>query len=130
MINQLFRERPDKDFIIKLLNCFDLKDLNDTTEFTKDKLNKIKTIDKINNLLPELVIYYLPCKYNMFLKNITINRCITILKQNLKIFNYKLKKREHVINKNKVIYYCLYNNVENDILIENNNPKKCIVSFN
>ena len=27
------------------------------------------TIGKITNLLPELVIYYLPCKYNYFLKN-------------------------------------------------------------
>ena len=129
MINQLFKQVPDLEFLNKLLNCFGLQDLEDKSEFTKDNLIKINTIDKINNLLPELVIYYLPCKYNYFLKNLTINKCITILKQVLRLFDYQIKKREHVINKIKIIYYFLKKNLGSNILIENN-CSKCLVKFN
>tara|TARA_B100000780_G_scaffold278913_2_gene254337 strand:+ start:1867 stop:2256 length:390 start_codon:yes stop_codon:yes gene_type:complete len=129
MINQLFRQKPDLDFLIKILNSFGLNDLDDKTEFTKEKLIKINTIDKINNLLPELVIYYIPCKYNYFLKNLTINKSITILKQILRLFDFQLKKREHVINKIKIIYYYLKRNLSSNILIENNTIN-CLVKFN
>ena len=129
MINQLFRKKPDIEFLIKLLNCFGLQNIEDKTEFTKDNLIKINTVNKINNLLPELINYYLPCKYNFFLKNLTINKCITILKQILRLFDYQLKKREHVISKIKIIYYFLRKNLNNNILIENNRSK-CLVKFN
>tara|TARA_B100001939_G_scaffold342889_1_gene354659 strand:+ start:373 stop:762 length:390 start_codon:yes stop_codon:yes gene_type:complete len=129
MINQLFKQVPDLEFLNKLLNCFGLQDLEDKSEFTKDNLIKINTIDKINNLLPELVIFYLPCKYNHFLTNLTINKCITILKQILRLFDYQIKKREHVINKIKIIYYFLSKNLSSNILIENNSSK-CLVKFN
>lgn len=129
MINQLFKQVPDLEFLIKLLNCFGLQDLEDKTEFTKDNLVKINTIDKVNNLLPELVIYYLPCKYNYFLRELTINKCITILKQVLRLFDYQIKKREHVINKIKIIYYFLKKNLGSNILIESS-TSKCLVKFN
>lgn len=129
MINQLFKQVPDLEFLIKLLNCFGLHDLEDKTEFTKDNLVKINTIDKVNNLLPELVIYYLPCKYNYFLRELTINKCITILKQVLRLFDYQIKKREHVINKIKIIYYFLKKNLGSNILIESS-TSKCLVKFN
>ena len=119
MINQLFKEMPDIEFLNKLLNCFGLQ----------NNLINLNTIDKINNLLPELVIFYLPCKYNYFLKNLTINKCITILKQVLRLFDYQLKKREHVINKIKIIYYFLRKNLGSNILIESNSSK-CLVKFN
>jgi hypothetical protein len=129
MINQLFKEMPDIEFLNKLLNCFGLQNIQDKGEFTKDNLINLNTIDKINNLLPELVIFYLPCKYNYFLKNLTINKCITILKQVLRLFDYQLKKREHVINKIKIIYYFLRKNLGSNILIESNSSK-CLVKFN
>ncbi len=129
MINQLFKQVPDLEFLIKLLNCFGLQDLEDKTEFTKDNLVKINTIDKVNNLLPELVIYYLPCKYDYFLRELTINKCITILKQVLRLFDYQIKKREHVINKIKIIYYFLKKNLGSNILIESS-TSKCLVKFN
>tara|TARA_B100001769_G_scaffold221740_1_gene182054 strand:- start:383 stop:769 length:387 start_codon:yes stop_codon:yes gene_type:complete len=128
MINQLFKQLPDHEFLIKFLNCFGLKSLDDQNEFTKENLIKINTVDKLNNLLPELVLLYLPCKYNQFLINLNINKCITVLKQILRLFEYKLKKREHVINKSKIIYYFLDKNLGSNIMIKNKN--KCIVKFN
>jgi ribonuclease HIII len=85
MIHQLFQDLPDDNFKIKLLNCYGIKDLNDKKEFTKNDLEDLEIIQKIEDLIPELVLYYLPCKYNMFLKNITVNKSITILRQILRL---------------------------------------------
>jgi len=126
---QLFQQVPDKEFIVKLLNCFGIIDFNDKKEFTKNNLENLNIISKIEDLIPELVIYYLPCKYEMFLKNLTINKSITILRQLLRLYNYKLKKREHVQNKKKSIYYHISKIDDNNIRIENSIPK-CVLKFN
>ena len=68
---QLFQEIPEQDFMIKILNCFGIIDFNDKKEFTKSNLEDLNIICKIEDLIPELVMYYLPCKYQMFLTNIT-----------------------------------------------------------
>jgi hypothetical protein len=125
---QLFQEIPDLEFVLKIINCFNLKDLNDKKKFTKKNLVDFKTKDKIEDLIPELVIYYLPCKYEMFLNNLNIQKCITILRQMLRIFNYSLIKKENVINKKKIIYYSIQKNINKNIQI-NNNPTKCIINF-
>jgi hypothetical protein len=126
---QLFQQVPDEEFMVKLLNCFGIIDFNDKKEFTKSNLEDLNIISKIEDLIPELVIYYLPCKYEMFLKDFTINKCITILRQLLRLYNYKLKKREHVQNKKKSIYYHISKMDDNNIRIENS-VHKCVLKFN
>jgi hypothetical protein len=126
---QLFQQVPDEEFMVKLLNCFGIIDFNDKKEFTKSNLEDLNIISKIEDLIPELVIYYLPCKYEMFLKDLTINKCITILRQLLRLYNYKLKKREHVQNKKKSIYYHISKMDDNNIRIENS-VHKCVLKFN
>ena len=129
MKSQLFQQIPNKNFVSKILNCFGIINFNDETEFTKSYLEDLNIISKIENLIPELVIYYLPCKYNIFLKNIKINNCITILRQFLKIYNYKLKKRERVENKKKTIYYHIEKIDSKNIKIESS-VDKCVLKFN
>ena len=90
---QLFQQVPDEEFLKILLNCYGIEDIDDNKEFTKTDLNDINIINKIEDLIPELVLYYLPCKYQMFLTNITLNKCIKILRQILRIYKYHLKKR-------------------------------------
>jgi len=126
---QLFQQVPDEEFMVKLLNCFGIIDFNDKKEFTKSNLEDLNIISKIEDLIPELVIYYLPCKYEMFLKDFTINKSITILRQLLRLYNYKLKKREHVQNKKKSIYYHISKIDDNNIRIENS-IHKCVLKFN
>ena len=117
MINQLFRELPDKELLDKILSCYNLKSLDDPIEFTKHTLKLHKTTEKLEELLPELSIIYLPSKYNVYLTNITIKRSVTILRQVLNLFNYKLNKRELVANKQKMIYYYIKNNNKSNIKI-------------
>tara|TARA_Y100000590_G_scaffold137684_1_gene157672 strand:- start:377 stop:766 length:390 start_codon:yes stop_codon:yes gene_type:complete len=125
---QLFQQMPDENFLLKLLNCYDITDINDNKEFSKCDLIDLQIVNRIENLIPELVLYYLPCKYDMFLNNITINKCITILRQVLRLFDYHLKKREHVHNKKKSIYYRIEKKDDKNIKIEND-TNKCILSF-
>tara|TARA_B100000497_G_C7635426_1_gene381956 strand:- start:209 stop:598 length:390 start_codon:yes stop_codon:yes gene_type:complete len=126
---QLFQEVPNEDFLVVFLNCYGITSLNDNKEFTKSDLNDLSIINKIEDLIPELVLYYLACKYKMFLTNITLNKCITILRQILRLYGYHLKKREHVHNKKKSIYYRIEKINDKTIKIENS-IDKCILNFN
>jgi|TARA_B110000259_G_scaffold169_1_gene188 hypothetical protein len=126
---QLFQQIPDEEFMVKILNCFGNINFNDNKEFSKFDLDDLDIINKLEDLIPELVMYYLPCKYNMFLTNININKCITILRQLLRLYNYKLKKREHVQHKKKKIYYHISKCDDNNIKIENS-IHKCVLKFN
>jgi hypothetical protein len=129
MKNQLFTETPDLDFLNKFLNLYGINNLEDSVEFSKYELIDLNIVDKIEDLIPELVMYYLPCKYEMFLTNMNVNKCLTILRQIIKLYNYELKKREHVQNKKKSIYYHL-NKINNTNIKINNNKSKCILNFN
>lgn len=104
---QLFCEKPSKDFMNQLLHCYGIDNLDDTKEFSKSDLIDINTIDKINELIPELILYYLPCKSKIYLNEINEKRSITILCQFLKLFDYRLSRKEKIINKKKIIFYKL-----------------------
>ena len=103
---QLFTEKPTIDFI----NC-------------KDDLKDINTVDKIEELIPEMILYYLPCKSQIYLKDITIKRSITILSQFLKLYDYKLCRKERIINRKKFIYYNIINNKYNNLHISKQNAE-------
>ena len=51
---QLFRQNPDLDFVTKLINCFNIRDIYDTRQFCKFELQNYKTVDKIKELIPEM----------------------------------------------------------------------------
>lgn len=129
MKNQLFTEIPDLEFLNKFLNLYGINNLEDSVEFSKYELIDLNIVHKIEELIPELVMYYLPCKYEMFLTNMNVNKCLTILRQIIKLYDYELKKREHVQNKKKSIYYHL-NKINNTNIKINNNKSKCILNFN
>ncbi len=120
---QLFTEKPNIDFINVLLSCFGIDSLDNKKEFCKDDLKDINTIDKIEELIPEMILYYLPCKSQIYLKDITIKRSITILSQFLKLYDYKLCRKERIINRKKLIYYNIINNKYNNLHISKQNTE-------
>ncbi len=105
MINQLFKKNIPTDLLEKILNCFNLKSLDDAKIFTKYDLDLNETITKICEIKPELELYYIPCKAKIYLTNITTKKCITILRQILKLYNYYLESSEKYIAKKKKIAY-------------------------
>ena len=98
---QLFCEQPSIEFMHDLLKCYGLNGFDDTVEFSKGDLIENNTVDKIENLLLEIVMYYLPCKAKIYLNDLNEKRAITVLSQFLKLFDYKLSRKERIEKKKK-----------------------------
>ena len=73
--------------------------------FTKEDLENLNIVDKINEIKEKLEIYYLPCKAKMYLKDLTEKKCITILRQFLKYIDYNLKMKEKYIRYKKLFIF-------------------------
>ena len=104
-INQLFKNMPDRKFVISLLNLYGIEDFDDNRYFTKQNLEILNTVDEINSIQNILFQYYIPCKANTYLKDITISRCIVILRQFLKCHGYTLLSKEKFIKGEKNTIY-------------------------
>ena len=120
MNNQLFRKYPSIDFFEKFIKIYGIKDLNDSREISKYTLINYNTLEKFEDFVEELSIYYLPCKKKKYIFNIKLKILITILIQLGRIFNYSLKAHERYINNEKVLFYSL----------ENENQKNDYVNYN
>ena len=105
MINQLFKKMIPNDTLLQILNCYNLKNLTDSKIFTRYDLILYDTISKLYEIRDILLNYYLPCKAYLYLDNITPKKCITILRQVIRLYNYKLKKCEKYIVKKKTLAY-------------------------
>lgn len=126
--NQLFKIIPEKKFVLKLLKLYGIENLEDTRFFTKDNLNNLNTLENIINIIDDLNIYYLPCKSKIYLKNITLKRCIVILRQFIKILNYTLYSKEKFVNGTKTTIYQIIP-FNNGIDINKPLDKKITISF-
>ena len=105
MKNQLFRISPELQFTESLLQLFGIKDINDNHSFTRNNLNDLKTVDKMNQKIGELTKYYIPCKAKKYLDDLNEKKCITILRQFLKIHNYTLISKEKYMKGKKQLFY-------------------------
>lgn len=112
-INQLFIKKIDDDLLTKVLDCFNLRSLNDMHMFSRKELEQSNVVEKLNALVPDLQQYYLNCKSTIYLNNLTSKKTITILKQILRLYDYSLVSIEKNINSRKVIYYQLSKNNSN-----------------
>ena len=87
--NQLFKNYPTEGFVIGLLNIYGIQDFSDNHYFTKDDLENLNTIEKLNELKDTLASYYIPCKAKIYINDINNHKkAITILRQFLKTQNY------------------------------------------
>jgi hypothetical protein len=104
---QLFKSVPSATFLASFLACYGLKGLDDASEFSKHTLREKGTIERLYDILPEMVLYYIPCKAKKYLSDLNEDRAITILRQFLRLYEYELFKKERVIQKKKLIFYSL-----------------------
>jgi hypothetical protein len=118
-INQLFVKRIEPELVVKLLNCFGLQNLDDHKSFTKHDLIANQVSVKVEELLPELSQYYLPCKARVYLNNISERRALTILRQVVRLYDHFLSAREKNINSHKVIVYQLSSGVSSTLIMTN-----------
>lgn len=116
-INQIFAKYIDDRLLLEdFLLCFKLKSLNDSSMFCINDLVNNKAVDKFNNSVRNrLITYYLPCKAKIYLQQVTEQKLVTILRQIIRLFDYKLSTVKKSKNKVKTIYYFLVNKNDNDL---------------
>lgn len=128
MKNQLFHNSPDLKIITNILNIFGITDLNDNHSFTRKNLIDLKTVDKMNNMVEELREYYIPCKAKKYLVELNEKKCITILRQFLKSYNYTLISKEKYVKSEKMLFYQVIPQ-QIEMLTKERQGEKVIISF-
>ena len=128
MKNQLFKISPDLSFTESLLQHFGIKDINDNHSFTKSNLTDLKTVDKMKENINEITKYYIPCKAKKYLVDLNEKKCITILRQFLKVQNYTLISKEKYTKGKKHLFYQVIPQ-QIDMLTKNRESEKVIISF-
>ena len=125
--NQLFKVSPNIQITEKILENFGIKGMDDNHSFTRENLSDLNTVDNINNMYDDLIKYYIPCKGKKYLVNLNEKKCITILRQFLKIQNYTLMSKEKYIKgKKKLFYQVIPQQID---MNTNRDSEKVVISF-
>jgi hypothetical protein len=147
MINQLFIDKPPESIILTCITLLGWTSLNDKRILIRTDLDNIHVASKFIPVINDLRCYYLPCKQDKYLTNISTKSIITIVRQLLKTIGYNIKGIERVMdNKKEMIYKLeLYNklttplqpqlierhiNQSNNILTTQTTQSKFIVCWN
>ena len=134
-INQLFKNKPSKELVKEIIGLININidniekletdNIENKNFFTIKEINDLNILNKVCFIKNKLKDYYLPCKQNIYLNNITIKKLLTIFRQLLKLYNYKIISIDKYDNGKKFIIYSITH-------IEKTNNKKninCIISF-
>ena len=124
-INQLFVIKPSKIFTENLLKLFIPDGFNEYYTFSINSVKEKIILEKLNDIYfkKNFQQYYIKCKYNAIFKNLNIKKAITILRQFLRIYNYKIVIVEKTINSEKIRSYKLININKKKMDIKNNVKK-------
>lgn len=106
-MNKLFRIEPDEVIIMKILECLSIKNFNDRHPFTKVEIIINNTVNKMIELIPELMIYYYDCISKAMLSNISEVKCITIANHFLRNTEYVIDRIPYVNKQRKITNYKL-----------------------
>ena len=126
---QLFTKKPSEEVINNLLACFGLENLEDSKIFTRKDLKENGTLEQIDSLIPVLEDYYLPCKKEKYLNNLTYKKSITLLRQFIKCYDYGVYSKEKYIQGEKYLTYQLIPEDKKNILKMRKKDDTLIVSF-
>ncbi len=126
-INQLFKNMPDRSFVIRLINLYGIKDFDDDKYFTKKTLETLNTIENLNDIKDKLNEYYIECKSKTYLTDITLKRCIVILRQFLRCHGYTLFSKEKFVKGEKQTIYKIVK-LDKEVVVPKK-KEKIIVSF-
>ena len=126
-INQLFRNMPDRSFVIELINLYGIEDFDDDKYFTKKTLEKLNTIQNMNGIKDKLNEYYIECKSKTYLTDITLKRCIVILRQFLRCHGYTLFSKEKFVKGEKQTIYKIVK-LDKEVVVPKK-KEKIVVSF-
>ncbi len=106
-MTQLFRKQLNIDILNKVLGTIGLSEFKEEFSFRKKDLVGLGTVDKMKMINQEISDFYYPCKAKLYLNEINESKCVTIIRQFLRFFEYNLVSREKYNNGEKFIVYSL-----------------------
>lgn len=106
-MTQLFKKNPSIEVLNKVLGTIGIDEFKEEFCFKKSDLILLNTVLKMNEIIDELTEYYYPCKTKLYLTNIDTTKCITIIRQFLRHFDYSLIGKEKYSCGEKFIVYTL-----------------------
>jgi hypothetical protein len=105
-INQLFKSLIPEDLFKSICECYGITNFITEYSFSKKEMDKMKTLENLNNYKDDLNQYYLPCKAKLYLNNLNHSKAITILRQILRLYNMTLlSKQKYIKQKKTTLYY-------------------------
>lgn len=123
-INQLFLKKPPLQLVNKMLKNLGLSSLRDKTIFTIESMSKYNTLSKMQDDIKIIQEYYLPCKTKLYLTNLNLKKCITIVRQLIKLYDYDIISMEKSVNNTKFLLYHLVKKCDKNILLKKKTKKK------
>jgi len=106
-INQLFKSVVTDELMLNVLACFGLRDLNDDHWFCKEDLESLQTVEKMRMYIDPLSQYYLPCKGRLYLADLNDSKCITVLRQLLRVHGRVLLSKQKYVQQKKTTIYSI-----------------------
>ncbi len=123
---QLFKNIPTKEFVEDVLKLFIPNGFQDSYyQFSRKMITEKNVIEKLNLLMPQLKNYYMNCKQKKYLENLDPKKCVTILRQLLRLYEYRVISIEKYHNGQKFLLY----KIEKIEVEKDNYQKKLIVEF-
>jgi hypothetical protein len=118
---KLFRKHPPYELFQHILTNLRLQQ---NRWFSKEEI----VLDTIDEWLPVLESYYIPCKAKRFLhENFDAHRCITILRHLAVVHPIEIQSQEKIVNGKKTTLYQIRSNLhidlsgtQHDVLVEFN----------
>lgn len=127
-IRQLFRKKDDR-LLQTILSCFDIENLNSKVFISEYEMHRKGVIEKINNVKPILEEYYIPCKYRHNVdKEHNIRSCINILRQIIRLYDYKVVRIIKNIGNDKHIYFKI-ENINDNSSVKLNTVPNILIEF-
>lgn len=126
-INQIFNKNVPEELVLLLLSKLNINNFSDNKRISYELIDN--SMEKLIHVLDEIKLYYLPCKSKVYFDTINSKKIITIIRQLLKLYNYKLYSKERYSKEKKMKYieFTIRENLKNNITRVNTN---LVLSFN
>jgi hypothetical protein len=130
-IHQLFRVSIPREFVTRLLGCFACT-ADDPVgfTFTKMDLHARGTCEKMSQLAEQMREIYLPCKYKIYFENLNACKAITVLRQILRVFEYRLVSTQKYLRRRKISVYRIAASAPSDAETEADAASFRVISSN
>ncbi len=103
---QLFKKIPSKEFVESVLKLFIPNGFQDIYyQFSRKMIIEKGIVEKLIDMKDQLKEYYMNCKHTKYLDEIDPKKSVTILRQLLRLYYYRVVSMEKYYNGQKYLLY-------------------------